>query len=146
MDNADANALHRSGFSQQLRYRKHLPTCGAPKKSIMQLPEFCVGVARTLLAQHHEEDDADLSGVSEEEDNSKQGKKTPSVSLCSRANAHLPEVISLKTAACWENPSAVCVTCKCSCACKGILTVTLPFTQSVHVPKENGLPSISNES
>ncbi|XP_049453042.1 piggyBac transposable element-derived protein 3 [Epinephelus fuscoguttatus] len=105
-------------------YRKDLTTCGAPKKSVMQFLEFRMEVARTVLAQHHsQESDADLSEVSEEEDNPKQGKKrpvptVPHVSVRRRANAHLPEMISLKNAArcraagCTGRTRVRCVTCK----------------------------------
>ncbi|CAK6978112.1 piggyBac transposable element-derived protein 3-like [Scomber scombrus] len=88
-----------------LLYCKDLTICGEPKKSIMQFLEFRMEVARTLLAQHHSQgNDADLSELSEEEDDSKQGKKRlvtamPHVSVRRRANAHLPDMISLKNAA-----------------------------------------------
>ena len=53
---------------------KDLAMCGAPKKSIMQFLEFRMEVVRTLLAQHHsQEDDADFPELSEGED----GKKRP---------------------------------------------------------------------
>nr|XP_020445108.1 piggyBac transposable element-derived protein 3-like [Monopterus albus] len=89
-----------------LLYRKDLSICGTPKNSIMQFLEFRMEVARTLMAQHHsQEDDAELSELSEEEDHSAQVKKrpvvaVPHVSVRRRANAHLPELISLKNAAC----------------------------------------------
>ncbi|KAF3693491.1 Chimeric ERCC6-PGBD3 protein Chimeric CSB-PGBD3 protein [Channa argus] len=61
-----------------LLYCKDLTICGTPKNSIMQFLEFLMEVARTLLAQHHsQEDDGDLSELSEEEDNSKQVKNRP---------------------------------------------------------------------
>ncbi|GLD46308.1 piggyBac transposable element-derived protein 3-like protein [Lates japonicus] len=101
-----------------LLYRKDLTVCGAPKKSIMQFLEFRTEVARTLLAQHHsQEDDTSLSELSEGED-SKQGKKrmvtaVPHVSVRRRANAHLPEMISLKNAAgCTGRTRVHCTTCK----------------------------------
>ncbi|KAK2921573.1 hypothetical protein Q8A73_001058 [Channa argus] len=86
--------------------------------------EFRMEVARTLLAQHHsQDDDADLSWLSEEEDNSKQMKNrpvaaVPHVSVHRRANAHLPEMISLKNATRCRAPGCSgrsrmhCVTCK----------------------------------
>ncbi|XP_034079081.1 piggyBac transposable element-derived protein 3-like [Gymnodraco acuticeps] len=107
-----------------LLYRKDLAICAAPKKSIMQFLEFRTEMAMTLLAQHHGQgSDADLSEQSEEEDNSNQGKKrfvtaVPHVSVRRRANAHLPEMISLKNAArcrvagCTGRTRVRCVTCK----------------------------------
>ncbi|KAF3840286.1 hypothetical protein F7725_019003 [Dissostichus mawsoni] len=104
--------------------RKDLAICAAPKKSIMQFLEFRTEMATTLLAQHHGQgSDADLSEQSEEEDNSNQGKKrpvtaVPHVSVRRRANAHLPEMISLKNAArcrvagCTGRTRVRCVTCK----------------------------------
>jgi len=47
-----------------LVYCKDLTVCGTPKKSIMQLLEFRMEVAKTFLAQRDNgvpEDDADLS-------------------------------------------------------------------------------------
>ncbi|XP_071063273.1 piggyBac transposable element-derived protein 3-like [Pseudochaenichthys georgianus] len=107
-----------------LLYRKDLAICAAPKKSIMQFLEFRTEMATTLLAQHHGQgSDADLSEQSEEEDNSNQRKKrpvmaVPHVSVRRRANAHLPEMISLKNAArcrvagCTGRTRVRCVTCK----------------------------------
>ena len=107
-----------------LLYRKDLAICAAPKKSIMQFLEFRTEMATTLLAQHHGQgSDADLSEQSEEEDNSNQGKKrpvtaVPHVLVRRRANAHLPEMISLKKAArcrvagCTRRTRVRCVTCK----------------------------------
>lgn len=107
-----------------LLYRKDLTVRGTPKHSIMQFLKFRMEVARTLLAQHHsQEDDTDLSELSEEEDNSKQVKNhpvvaVPHVSVRRRANAHLPEMISLKNAARCRAPGCTgrsrirCVTCK----------------------------------
>ncbi|XP_063733351.1 piggyBac transposable element-derived protein 3-like [Eleginops maclovinus] len=107
-----------------LLYRKDLAICAAPKKSIMQFLEFRTEIATTLLAQHHGQGShADLSEQSEEEDNSNQGNKrpvtaVPHVSVRRRANAHLPEMISLKNAArcrvagCTGRTRVRCVTCK----------------------------------
>lgn len=107
-----------------LLYRKDLTTCGAPRKSFMQFLEFRMEVARTFLAKHHsQEDDADFPELSEGEDDSTQGKKrpvmaVPHVSVRRRANAHLPEMISLKNAArcraagCTGRTRVHCVTCK----------------------------------
>ncbi|KAK1906732.1 PiggyBac transposable element-derived protein 3 [Dissostichus eleginoides] len=107
-----------------LLYRIDLAIFAAPKKSIMQFLEFRTEMATTLLAQHHGQgSDADLSEQSEEEDNSNQGKKrpvkaVPHVSVRRRANAHLPEMISLKNAArcrvagCTGRTRVRCVTCK----------------------------------
>ncbi|KAK1903701.1 PiggyBac transposable element-derived protein 3 [Dissostichus eleginoides] len=82
-----------------LLYRKDFAICAAPKKSIMQFLEFRTEMATTLLAQHHGQgSDADLSEQ--------------------RANAHLPEMISLKNAArcrvagCTGRTRVRCVTCK----------------------------------
>uniref|UniRef100_A0A674NLN0 PiggyBac transposable element-derived protein domain-containing protein n=1 Tax=Takifugu rubripes TaxID=31033 RepID=A0A674NLN0_TAKRU len=107
-----------------LLYRKDLTTCGASRKSIMQFLEFRMEVARTFLVQHHsQEDDADFPELSEGEDDSLQGKKrpvmaVPHVSVRRRANAHLPEMISMKNAArcraagCTGRTRVRCVTCK----------------------------------
>ncbi|KAI4822923.1 hypothetical protein KUCAC02_008441 [Chaenocephalus aceratus] len=114
-----------------LLYRKDLAICALPNKSIMQFLEFRTEMATTLLAQHHGQgSDADLSEQSEEEDNSNQGKTrpvtaVPHVSVRRRANAHLPEMISLKNAArcrvagCTGRTRVRCVTCKVFLCLKG---------------------------
>ncbi|TWW60777.1 hypothetical protein D4764_05G0008670 [Takifugu flavidus] len=90
----------------------------------MQFLEFRMEVARTFLAQQYsQEDDADFPELSEGEDDSTQGKRrpvmaVPHVSVRRRANAHLPEMISLKNAArcraagCTGRTRVRCVTCK----------------------------------
>ena len=84
-----------------LLYRKDHAICAGPRTRPIQFLQFCMEVAKILLAQHHGAD-ADLSEQSEEED-SKQGVKhhvtvLPHVSVRRRANAHLPEMIGLKNA------------------------------------------------
>ncbi|XP_071058880.1 zinc finger protein 572-like [Pseudochaenichthys georgianus] len=105
----------KKAFSQNINLKIH-----------MRVHTGCLRteMATTLLAQHHGQgSDADLSEQSEEEDNSNQGKKRPvtalpHVSVRRRANAHLPEMISLKNAArcrlagCTGRTRVRCVTCK----------------------------------
>ncbi|XP_034094388.1 piggyBac transposable element-derived protein 3-like [Gymnodraco acuticeps] len=127
-----------------LLYRKDLAICAAPKKSIMQFLEFRTEMAMTLLAQHHGQgSDADLSEQSEEEDNSNQGKKrsvtaVPHVSVRRRANAHLPEMISLKNAArcrvagCTGRTRVRCVTCKVFLCLQGDRNCYTAFHTAFH--------------
>lgn len=77
-----------------LLYHKDLTECGTLKKNIMHFLEFRMEVATSFLAQH----DNDNSEFSEdnEPDVPVQGKKhpvkpMPHISVCRRANAHLPE-------------------------------------------------------
>ncbi|XP_034550067.1 piggyBac transposable element-derived protein 3-like isoform X2 [Notolabrus celidotus] len=107
-----------------LLYRKDLAVCGTPKKSIMQFLEFRTEVAQIFLAQHDsQEDDTDLLELADDEDLPIQGGKrpvmaVPHVSVRRRANAHLPEMVSLKNAArcraagCTGRSRVRCVTCK----------------------------------
>ena len=109
-----------------LLYRKDLAVRGTPKKSIMQFLEFRMEVAKTFLAQRHNdvpEEDADLLEQVDDADLLEQGKKrpvkaVPHVSVRRRSNAHLPEVVSLKNAArcrltgCSGKTRVQCVTCK----------------------------------
>ncbi|XP_027134549.1 piggyBac transposable element-derived protein 3-like [Larimichthys crocea] len=104
-----------------LLYRKDHAICAGPRTRPIQFLQFRMEVAKSLLAQHHGAD-ADLSEESEEED-SNQGVKRhvtelPHVSVRRRANAHLPEMISLKNAMRCRQPGCTgrtrvrCVTCK----------------------------------
>ncbi|KAG1934670.1 piggyBac transposable element-derived protein 3 [Pimephales promelas] len=105
-----------------LLYRKDHAICAGPKTRPIQFLQFRMEVAMTLLAQHHSAD-ADLSAQSEEEEHSNQGVKRhvtelPHVSVRRRANAHLPEIISLKNAmrcrqlGCTGRTRVRCMTCK----------------------------------
>ncbi|KAF3702367.1 Chimeric ERCC6-PGBD3 protein Chimeric CSB-PGBD3 protein [Channa argus] len=113
-----------------LLYRKDLTICGSPKNSIMQFLEFRMEVARTLFAQHHsQEDDADLSELSEQEDDSKQVKKTssggsapclsPQEGKCTSPRDDQPEECSTlqSTRLHWKKPNA-------SCDLHGVLVLT----------------------
>lgn len=101
-----------------LLYRKYLTVCGMPKKNIMQFLEFCMEVAMTFLTFN-----SDFSEREDDPDVLVQGKKrpvkaVPHVSVCRRANAHLPEAVNLKNAACCRakgcsgKTRVQCVTCK----------------------------------
>ncbi|KAF3697416.1 Chimeric ERCC6-PGBD3 protein Chimeric CSB-PGBD3 protein [Channa argus] len=104
-----------------LLYCKDLSICGTPKNSIVQFLEFLMEVARTLLAQHHsQEDDADLSELSEEEEKFKTSEKpssggsapclSPQKSKWTSPRDDQPEVRSTlqSTRLQWEKPNALC--------------------------------------
>lgn len=76
-----------------LLYRKDRNEWATPKRDIIQFLQFQMDVAMTFLAQH----DNDNSEFSEddESDVEVQGQKhpvrvVPHISVCRRANAHLP--------------------------------------------------------
>ncbi|KAK2897114.1 hypothetical protein Q8A73_013494 [Channa argus] len=115
-------AMKKAGRANSwLLYCKDLSICGTPKNSIVQFLEFLMEVARTLLAQHHsQEDDADLSELSEEEEKFKTSEKpssggsapclSPQKSKWTSPRDDQPEVRSTlqSTRLQWEKPNALC--------------------------------------
>ncbi|CAL9689322.1 unnamed protein product [Knipowitschia caucasica] len=107
-----------------LQYCKDLTACSTPKKSIMQFLEFRTEVAQTFVAQQYlKEDNTNFSklekdpGLPEPRTNHPVRAVTH-ISVRRMANAHLPEVISLKNAArcrasgCAAKTRVRCATCK----------------------------------
>lgn len=96
-----------------------------PRKGIMQFLKFRMKVAKIFLAQHNnvQEDSTDLSEQEDNTDHSVSEKKCPvkgmpHISVRRMANAHLPEAVNLKNAACCRatgcsgRTRVQCVTCK----------------------------------
>ncbi|XP_029960172.1 uncharacterized protein LOC115397835 [Salarias fasciatus] len=108
-----------------LLYHQDHTVHGTPRKAVMQFHEFRMEVAKTFLAQFAsgQEDIAELSkqeNTSEnlEPDKKRHVKEVPHISVRTRANAHLPEMVNLKNSArcrmagCSGKTRVRCATCK----------------------------------
>ncbi|TKS71951.1 hypothetical protein D9C73_006024 [Collichthys lucidus] len=117
--------VHLALANSWLLYRKDHAIFAGSRTRPIQFLQFRMEVAKILLAQHHGAH-ANLSGQSEEKEDSNQGVKRhvielPHVSVHRRANAHLPEMTGLKNAMRCRQPGCTGRTRVCYVTCKVFL-------------------------